>query len=243
MSRARRAAQSAEEKLEQAIGVAFKDQALLRLALTHRSYIHERPDEAPESNERLEFLGDAFLGQVTAEALYRQYPDVQEGMLTEYRAHLVRMESLAALASGLRLGDYLYLGHGEEASGGRTRPRNLARALEALIGALFMDRGYRVTRQWTLRLLGEALGSFQPEEVRDAKSVLQETVQAQGAPPPFYRTVSASGPEHQREFTVQVLVRDEALGKGRGASKREAQRAAATAALKTLVRRRGSNAG
>jgi ribonuclease-3 len=222
--------------------VAFRDPALLRLALTHRSYVHERHAEAPESNERLEFLGDALLGLVIAEALYRRHPHAPEGLLTEYRSQLVRAETLAETARGLGLGEHLCLGHGEEASGGRTRTRNLARALEAVIGAIFLDRGYLAAKRWTLRLFREPLASFEPERVRDAKSVLQETVQAQGRPAPLYRTLASEGPDHLKDFTVEVLVGERPLAQGRGSTKRQAQEAAARAALARLADRDGRDA-
>lgn len=231
-----------ETDLQAALGVTFREPALLRLALTHRSYVHERPHEAPESNERLEFLGDALLGQVIAEALFRRFPECDEGRLTELRATLVRAETLAQLAKGLGLGDYLYLGHGEEASGGRLRTRNLARTLEAVVGAVYVDRGYLAAKRLALRLFRDLLQSLSPEGLRDYKSLLQEQVQAQGKGTPVYRTVSAEGPEHSKQFVVEVMVQGKVLGLGRGSSKRMAQREAARAALERLARQDGSDA-
>ncbi|MCH8189996.1 MAG: ribonuclease III [Chloroflexi bacterium] len=224
-----------EATLQDVLGIQFRDASLLRLALTHRSYLHERPDEAAESNERLEYLGDALLGLAIAEELYRRFPDSPEGRLTELRSRLVRAETLADLGHELKLGDYLYLGRGEEQSGGRSRGRTLARALEAVIGAVLIDQGHEAAKRWTLTLFQDRLMRLPDQEVRDYKSLLQEVVQAEGKGPPVYRTINAEGPDHDRDFTVEVLVGDGVLGRGRGRSKRIAQTEAARIALARLT--------
>ncbi len=236
-------ARRAEKILEVHLGIEFRDAKLLRLALTHRSYLHERPEEAVESNERLEFLGDALLGLVIAEELYRRFPDFPEGRLTELRSVLVRAETLATVGDELRLGDYLYLGHGEEQSGGRSRGRTLARALEAVIGAVLIDQGHEAAKRWTLTLFSDLLDRLPDQPLRDYKSLLQEAVQAQGKSPPVYRTVGSEGPDHDKDFTVEVLVGDEGMGRGKGRSKRIAQQEAARRALERLASTEGDDAG
>ncbi len=223
-----------EATLERRLGIEFKDRSLLKLALTHRSYVHEAPDDATESNERLEYLGDAFLGLVVAEHLYGRYPDLAEGRLTALRSGLVRSATLAAVAAELELGERLYLGHGEETSGGRTRERNLARGFEAVLGAILLDQGYAKAKRWTLKLFNDRLESLPPGLVDDFKSLLQERVQAEGSPPPVYRTVKEEGPDHDRDFTVEVIVDGAVAGEGSGPSKQKAEREAARAALANL---------
>ena len=220
-----------EQALERLLRVKFKDQRLLRLALTHRSYVHEQQEHGPETNERLEFLGDAFLGLAIAQETYRRFPDADEGQLTSWRSALVRTESLAAMARELRLGEYLHLGRGEEQSGGRDRDRNLARALEAVVGAVLEDQGQSAARRWTLRLFSPALDALGDASHKDYKSVLQEMAQAAGKGSPVYRTVSSEGPDHRKEFAVEVLVMDTVVGRGHGLSKRTAQLEAARQAL------------
>ena len=215
--------------------IAFRDPALLRLALTHSSFVNERPGEAPESNERLEYLGDAVLGLAIARELYDRYPHYAEGQLTEMRSRLVRSETLAAIAMRLNIGEQLLMGRGEAQSGGRIRESNLASALEAVIGAVFLDQGYDAARLWVLGLFGRAIDEQFREPLRDFKSQLQEQVQSGGHPAPSYRTVCVDGPDHHREFTVEVVVDGEVLGTGRGASKRVAQQEAAREALDRLA--------
>ncbi len=222
--------------LETALGVRFRDSSLLRLALTHGSFVHERPDEAPESNERLEFLGDAFLSMVIAEELYLKFPDLPEGGLTEIRSSLVRTETLARIGAQLRLGDYLYLGRGEKQSGGSTRERNLAGALEAVLGALMLDQGVAKARKVTLALFGDLLVSQPVDATANFKSTLQEEVQSRGRPAPAYQTVAQEGTGPDRSFTVEVLVAGEVLAIGTGNTKRKAEQEAARTAYVGLSR-------
>lgn len=220
------------DSLEERIGLSFQDRALLQQALIHRSYLHENPDLVLPSNERLEFLGDAVLSLVAAEHLYQHYPEMSEGDLTALRAALVKSETLAEFGASLSLGNYIAMSKGEEASGGRQRPAILARTFEALIGAIFLDKGLEATREFLLRFLKPAL-----EEVtrlnldKDFKSRLQELAQGQWHITPHYKTVHVAGPDHARRFTVQVFVGDEMVGEGTGPSKQAAQQAAARAAL------------
>lgn len=212
----------------------FHDLALLKLALTHPSYAHEHPEEGGEEhhNQRLEFLGDAVLDFLVAAWLYRTYRDFPEGPLTRLRATLVRTTTLASLAREIELGDALRLGRGEEESGGRTRAANLCDALEATVGALYLDGGLEVI--WS-RLepwfRGRAAAILDAESYVDAKSRFQEWAQAELGQTPAYEIIDAQGPDHAKVFTAQVVVGSQVAGQGTGASKRMAEQAAARAAL------------
>ncbi|MSP79322.1 MAG: ribonuclease III [Dehalococcoidia bacterium] len=223
------------ERLEQALDITFQDKRLLALALVHGSYVNEHPNEGIESNERLEFLGDAVLDVIVGEAVYRWFPAAPEGQLTVLRAAVVRDECLARVSSKLGVGALLMFGQGEEATGGRARPSNLAAALEALIGAAFLDQGYAVARKMVLHLLADEMSMLSAERVPvDAKSQLQGLAQQQGRPGPVYRVVHEQGPEHAKEFEVEVVVDGEVLGTGRGRRKAEAEREAAVQAIAAL---------
>lgn len=221
--------------LQEALGVSFHDLSRLEQALVHSSYLNENPGVAPGSNERLEFLGDAILNFIVAEKLYQDFPGLTEGKLTRRRAALVRRDALANIARAIRLGDYLYLGKGEEASGGRGKPANLAGALEAVIGAVFLDQGFVVTREGVLRWLkAEILRVTRQDMEVDEKSRLQELIQSRYQAPPTYRLVAAEGPDHDRKFTVEVMVGGTVLGRGYGKSKKLAETEAARAALERI---------
>jgi ribonuclease-3 len=221
--------------LQQDLGLTFADAELLRQAMVHPSYLNERPDEVAGSNQRLEFLGDAVIGLVVARELYRRHPDVDEGVLTEARAQVVQGKTLARVARGLGLGRYLLLGQGEEAGGGGDRDSNLAAALEALVGAVLLDRGYRQAQRFVLRVLGPELETSAPDDVRrDPKSWLQELAHRQGGAAPEYEVVSTAGPPHQPVYTVTVELNGEVLGTGQGRRKVDAERGAAREALKRM---------
>ena len=227
--------------LERTLGVRFNERGLLYEALVHRSFLNEQDDPSLASYDRLEYLGDAFLGWVAAAELYRLYPHYDEGELTRARASLVRGETLADIARGLGLGAHLLLGQGEEASGGRDRDRNLAAALEALVGATLLDQGEEAARSLVLHWLKpriQAMGDTGAE--RDAKSALQEFLQGQGLPLPVYETVSDSGEPHDKEFVVRVLVDGGAMGEGTGRRRADAEQSAAQEALTTLRGSTGS---
>ncbi|MBM4445273.1 MAG: ribonuclease III [Chloroflexi bacterium] len=218
--------------LQQDIGVSFSDLSLLQQAFVHRSYLNENLDFTLGSNERLEFLGDAILGVVIAESLYRESDTLDEGDMTKLRAALVRQDSLAHMALSLGLGDYLYLGQGEEKGGGRKRARNLACAMEALIGAVFIDQGFESARDLVARLFSHNVRRVMDQGlVIDYKSKLQELVQARRQERPTYRVVEAAGPDHDKTFWVEVLVGGEFLGRGCGKSKQSAEKEAAKQAL------------
>jgi ribonuclease-3 len=220
--------------MEKAIGVSFKDRALLELALVHSSYCNENPILAPESNERLEFFGDAVLGFIIAEKLYRENPALTEGELSKLRAELVRRETLAEIADRINLGNYLYMGKGEDASGGRKKPANLASALEALIAAVFLDWGMTTTRGMVLGLLREGISHAAAGASANFKSRLQELLQSKRQHPPKYHTVAEDGPPHDRTFMVEVMVNGNVLGVGHGKSKKEAEMDAARSALEKM---------
>lgn len=219
---------------EAMIDVSFQNRDLLQRALTHRSFVNENGAELRD-NERLEFLGDAILDFVVADMLFRRFPDVSEGELTQLRAALVRTDSLAELASEIQLGNYLRIGRGEENSGGRQRATNLCRGFEALVGAIYMDQGVDAVRKFVLPRLSRLLDYVLEHSLhKDARSMLQERSQAELRFTPVYRLVDAAGPDHEKEFLIEVVVGEVVIGVGVGNSKRSAAQAAARAALQRL---------
>jgi ribonuclease-3 len=221
--------------LQKKLRIKFKNQALLEQSLVHSSYVNENPGVTEGDNERLEFLGDAVLGLIIAEELYRRFPQFSEGEMTRMRSALVRQDALARLAKAIKLGDQLYLGKGEEGGGGRDKPANLAGALEALTAAVFLDRGLAVIRKFVLRLIAKKMGKTLKLGVKaDYKTRLQETMQAKWQLKPKYRVIEAVGPAHDRRFTVEVMGGDSVLGRGSGKSKKTAEAEAARIALDKL---------
>ncbi len=221
--------------LQDTLNIVFKDPALLKQALVHRSYLHENPDFDLPSNERMEFLGDSLLSFVIAEKLYKDFPHLSEGGMTKLRAALVRTETLARLARSLGLGNYLYLGRGEETSGGRTKQSILAGVFEAVIGAILIDHGYDACRNFILRLFTDEIGKAADEKlIADHKSQLQEITQARHHTAPIYRTIKEDGPDHAKEFTIEVIVDGRIIATGRGNSKRQAETEAARTALESI---------
>lgn len=217
------------EALAAALAVEPRRAELLRRAVTHRSAEQEF---GFLSNERLEFLGDAVLDLVVAEHLYRGHPELAEGDLTKLKAVAVSEPILAAVARELDLGRFLLLAKGEEQTGGRDRSSILADAMEAVFAAVYLDRGYRATRQLILRLLGTRLGEIERREYEpDYKTLLQEKIQELHRTPPTYRVVSQTGPDHDRTFVAQARIGRRVLGSGTGKSKKQAEQAAARAAL------------
>ena len=224
-----------QNELQKTLGVPFQQQELLTQALTHSSYANENPGTAPASNERLEFLGDAILGLIVAENLFLDFPAMTEGEMTRLRSILVKQETLARVAEAIDLGDYLYLGKGEESSGGREKPANLARALEALIAAVYLDHGYEVTEQFVLEILdAELRRTLYQGTIIDYKSQLQEMLQAKAQQTPVYALIETSGPDHDKKFTVEVKLGNDVLAVGIGRSKKKAETEAARIALEKL---------
>ena len=221
--------------LQRILGVEFKKPALLEQALVHSSYVNENPDFVAGNNERLEFLGDAVLDLIVADSLYREFSDLAEGEMTKIRASLVRRDTLARVARVIGLGGYLYMGKGEETSGGRNKTPNLAGALEAVIAAVYLDRGMKTTGEMVLRLLeGEWERITSHGTGADYKSRLQELAQARFQKPPAYRLVTESGPDHDKVFTVDVIIDNKKAGRGVGKSKKLAETEAAHRALEKL---------
>jgi ribonuclease III len=222
-------------KLQNILGINFNESSLLKMALVHSSFINENSLVVSESYERLEFLGDAVLGLIIAGKLYRDLPEAPEGELTQLRAALVRREMLAGLARQIDLGEYLYLGIGEEAGGGRQKPINLAGALEALIAAIYLDQGLNTTIQFVINLYGPQI-HYRAGQVVGAnyKSRLQEVMQAERQVTPTYHVVEASGPDHDRLFVIEVRIAEEVLGRGSGKSKKSAEMEAARSALEHI---------
>lgn len=221
--------------IQEQIGLVFNNNNLLRQALTHRSYINEHGDVSISDNERLEFLGDAVLDFLVGDMLYQRFPDMPEGDLTRLRAALVRTESLAELAQDIGLGQALRMGKGEESSGGRQRPTNLCATFEAVVGALYLDQELKAVRAFVTPRLDALLEQVLADaRDRDARSRLQEWSQAEHNLTPAYRTVSASGPDHQKEFVVEVVIGQRAVAHGTGRSKQAAAQSAAREALRLL---------
>jgi len=225
------------DRLQAALGYRFADRSLLEIALTHRSHSHERGPGAAASYERLEYLGDALLSFVVSAWLYRDDPLATEGLLSRRRQAVVRATTLAAAASRIGLGDAARLGRGEEQTGGRARMALLADLFEAVLAAVYLDGGLRTATAVARRLLGEALHGTRGASATpgDHKTLLQETIQAGLQRTPRYRIVSKIGPDHALEFTAEVLLGDELLGRGTGSSRKSAEQQAARAALERLA--------
>lgn len=224
-----------------ALGLPPEPGSLRELALTHRSFAFEQP-QPTDHNERLEFLGDAVLGAVVTDLIYRSYPELPEGDMARLRASVVSTFALAELARGLGLGDHIRLGKGEEASGGRDKPSLLADTFEALVGANYLEPGIAGVETVLVPLFRERLeDAVASGGGYDAKTELQEIVVRDRGDRPSYR-VASSGPDHDKRFTADVYVGDEALGAGAGRSKKEAEQSAAKQALAHLAMRSGATA-
>lgn len=225
--------QNTQNKLEQALGYAFSDPSLLQTALTHSSHANEVYHDSLRSYERLEFLGDAILGFVTAEYLFHTFPDHPEGQLTRIRAEIVCERNLAAAANRIELGKYLLLGHGGEQDGGRYRESILCDVMESVIAAAYLDGGFAAAKGIIDRLiLADAPTDLKKDE--DYKTRLQELVQRKKHQSLTYRLTGESGPDHAKTFSVEVRLNDVPVGTGSGSSKKRAEQAAAEAAIQAL---------
>ena len=220
-------------ELEKAIGYQFRNITLLQNALSHSSYANERWHDSLKSNERLEFLGDSVLGMVVAEHLYRTFPDRPEGELTRMRADMVCEKTLASVANGLGLGKHLLLGKGEEQGGGRSRESILADAVESVIAACYLDGGMSAAVQFIQKFI---LVNVPVTKLHNAdyKTALQELVQQKKNQVLAYKLVGESGPDHDKEFRVELTLNGEVVGMGIGSSKKRAEQAAAQKALEAL---------
>lgn len=213
----------------------FKDKSLLKLALTHKSWVNEHVGNY-QHNERLEFLGDAVLEFVVSKEIYNKFPDREEGYMTALRANLVNTLSLSKVARQLGIGKMLLLSKGEEETGGRNNNSLLANTVEAIIGALYIDQGITKAEEFIKEILLKDLEERLPDSLKDAKSLLQEYVQAQGLPAPKYEVVAEKGPDHAKIFTIEALVNGRPLARGEGKNKSEAAQAAAQIALKNFLK-------
>jgi ribonuclease-3 len=222
--------------LKERLDIEWRQPSLLREALTHSSYAYENKNKLNvKHNERLEFLGDAVLELIISEYLFSVCPDKPEGELTKMRARVVCEPSLAAVSRKLGLGQCMFMGRGEERSGGRNRPSILADVFEALLGALYLDKGFDVARDFTLRELDEVIkGVLGGTYGRDFKTELQEYLQQRYSEPVKYKLLREEGPDHNKTFTVIVSHRGQVLGEGQGHSKKEAEQNAARMALDDL---------
>ncbi len=230
-------------RLEERLGHRFRDPLLLERALTHSSYAHE--EAGGPDNEALEFLGDAVLGFLVAEALLARFPDTDEGGLSKFKAYLVSRANLALVARRLGLGAHLRLGKTAERGQGRTKESLLGDALEAIVAAVHLDAGDAATRGVVGRLFGDQIAGLDRLEVegRDYKTTLQEALQAGGRPTPRYRVDATEGPPHRPVFHVSLIVDGSVLARGSGGSKKEAEQKAARQALKGLRRHAGERSG
>lgn len=212
--------------------IPIRSSVLLKQALTHRSWLNEHSEEKTLSNERLEFLGDAVLELIVTKRLFEHFPEKPEGELTNLRASLVRTETLAEVAKSLDVGKKLRLSRGEETTGGRENVSLLADTLEAIVGAIYLDKGFGQAQSFVEKHLIPKLHKIMENNLqRDAKSLLQERVQAQNRPAPVYKVESEEGPDHNKIFMVAVFVAGKKIAKGTGKSKQQAQQQAAKAAL------------
>ena len=221
------------KRLEEAIGYCFRDITLLQNALSHSSYANERFHDSLKSNERLEFLGDSVLGMMVAEHLYRTCPERPEGELSRMRADMVCEASLAAIARKLTLGEYLLLGHGEALSGGKNRPSILADAVESVIAAIYLDGGFAPAKEFIHKFVLTTVTVEKPRNV-DYKTAFQELIQQKKGQVITYTLLRESGPDHNKEFVVQVCVNGDPVGEGIGSSKKRAEQDAAKNALQKM---------
>ncbi|MEK7548728.1 MAG: ribonuclease III [Patescibacteria group bacterium] len=219
-------------ELEGRIDFRFNDRGLGEVALTHRSYLNEAPEQDGEHNERLEFLGDAVLELVVTEYLFHRYPDKQEGELTNWRSAIVRGEVLSQAGGDIDLGRFLKMSRGEEQSGGRDRQVLIANTFEAVIGAIYVDQGYGAAKKFIDQFLLPRLDEIINQNLHiDSKSHLQELTQERLGVTPNYRVVKEDGPDHDKQFTVAVFIKDQEIASGQGPSKQRAEQATAANAL------------
>lgn len=221
--------------LQKSIQIKFKNKNLLQQALTHKSYANENRSKTTKDNERLEFLGDAILNLVISDLIYRKYSDYPEGELAKTRAVVVSAPTLARTSKKLELGQYMFLGKGEEMTGGRERDSILADAFEAVVGAIYLDRGLKEAGRFIKKYLIEEIYMVESGEyVQDYKTILQEEIQKRSNTRPLYRVIHEEGPDHDKRFTVQVEYKNSVIGEGTGKNKKEAQQKAAADAIAKL---------
>ena len=221
--------------LEKSIGYGFRNKFFLNQSLTHKSYANEKNMERSSDNERLEFLGDSVLGLIISHTLYIECPGEDEGVLTRYKSQLVSGETLARIAKDLGIGDYILLGKGEEASGGRKHVSNLMCSLEALIGAIYLDGGIKASNNFIKRILKHEIQLVKEGKgSKDYKSMFQQTVLRKFKTTPSYRILSEIGPDHKKHFIVEAVVGGKRYGIGSGQNKKSAEQASAKEALSAI---------
>lgn len=220
--------------LEKSIGVEFSNKGLLEVAVTHRSYLNENRN-VPEHNERLEFLGDAVLELIVSNFLYTKYPERAEGELTSFRSALVRTDSLAQTAKALSLGDHLRLSRGEEDSGGRDKDYLLANTFEAILGAIYIDKGYEECKSFVERSLLPKIEEIVKHRLDiDNKTKIQELAQSLYKSTPVYEVINEEGPDHDKTFTVVIKIDNKIYGEGKGSSKQKAEEQAAKVGIENI---------
>lgn len=232
------------QELQKNLGITFHNISILQQAFVHTSYTNENPDFPLRDNERMEFLGDACLNMVVAEYLYNRFPDAKEGDLTRMRVSLIRGETLAHVAAKLKLGDFLYLGKGEESRHVREHQSTLDDTYEALLGAIYLDRGIDAVRDFILRTIGDYFDYIIGNGLsQNYKAMLQELTQAEYKLLPVYTLVNSSGPDHDKMFTIAVALGERVLGSGSGKTKRAAEMEAARIAFQTISNPNGNISG
>ncbi len=219
------------------LSFTFSDLGLLKRALTHKSYVNESNDKTLQDNERLEFLGDAVLDMIISDALIERYPEAKEGDLSKMKSSIVSEGTLAAIANGVDLGGFLFLGKGEERTKGRCKNSLLSDALEAVIAAMYLDQGFLATKTAVLRLFAPSIKGLTDIRTSDYKTALQEFCQKAFERLPTYRVIQESGPDHQKTFEVAIEIDGTSYGTGAGRSKKEAEQMAARTALGQLQKR------
>ena len=222
---------------EKKLGYRFKNKALLVQALTHSSYAYENPQNVGSDNETLEFLGDSILGLIIADYLFTTYPHIGEGELSKLKSSAAKTASLSHFSKKIKLDKNILLGKGEEKSGGRKKKTILAGAFEAVVAAIYIDGGYEEARNFLLRLLESLFKKIRADShlINNYKSALQEYLQKENLPAPVYKTITTVGPDHRKNFIVEVLFEKESLAKAKGNSKKKAEQKAAQKALKNFL--------
>lgn len=227
-----------KKTIEKKLGVTFKDENLLKNALIHRSYLNENREPGLENNERLEFLGDAVLELIISAELYRKFPNKKEGKLTSIRSAIVRTESLAEESRRLKIGDHILMSKGEEDSGGKDKDFILANTYEAILGAMYLDRGIEECEEFVKRTALKKLPRVIKDELFiDPKTKIQELAQAKYKVTPTYKVVKESGPDHDKSFTVALNLGNKSIAKGTGLSKQKAEEEAAQKAIDKLEKK------
>ena len=224
------------KQFEKKLGYRFKNKELLKKALTHKSFANENKWPSTEHNERFEFLGDAVLELVISHLLMERFPDSSEGKLSKIRASIVNEKTLATVAQDLAIGQYLYFGKGEEVGGGRTKSSILSDGVEAVFGAIYLDRGFKKTFKVLSKIAENIFSQMDGEDFyKDYKTHLQETAQLRFKAIPRYKLVNEVGPDHDKEFEINILLNNEIFGVGKGKSKKEAEQNAAKQALEKIA--------